>query len=101
MVVSSASAGLNVASIYKQFAATSSALSGDSYQALVGGFGALFNGLGRLFWGVLSDKIGFKKSFMLLTVLQSALHFVLAKSASSKVCHQLLSLCLLFLVSSS
>lgn len=85
MIVSSASAGLNVASVYKQFAAGATALSGDGYQALVGGIGALCNGLGRLFWGTLSDKIGFKTSFISLTLLQSLLHLSYSASASSKV----------------
>ena len=84
MVITSASAGLNVASVYKQFASTSPNLTGDSFQSLVGGLGALFNALGRLFWGNLSDTIGFKKSFIILTVMQSALHFLFPKSTVSK-----------------
>lgn len=39
MIISSATAGLNTASAYKYFAATSSTLDGDQYQALVGGIG--------------------------------------------------------------
>ena len=85
MIVSSASAGLNVAAIYKQFAATSPALTGDSFQALVGGLGALFNGVGRLFWGQLSDSIGFKKSFTILTVVQAMLHAYYPYAAGSKI----------------
>ena len=85
MIISSASAGLNVASVYKQFAAGAPALSGDGYQALVGGIGALFNGVGRLFWGSISDKIGFKASFISLTLLQSVLHLLYPYSSSSKV----------------
>jgi len=85
MILSSASAGLNVASAYKQFAGVSPALAGDSFQALVGGLGALFNGCGRLFWGGLSDKIGFKNSFVILTVVQTALQFLYPYSGSSKV----------------
>lgn len=84
MIVCSASAGLNVAAIYKQFAAGSPALTGDSFQALVGGLGALFNGVGRLFWGQISDTIGFKKSFMGLTLLQSLLHAYYPFSGGSK-----------------
>lgn len=86
MILSSASAGLNVASAYKQFAGVSPALTGDSFQALVGGLGALFNGCGRLFWGGLSDKIGFKNSFVILTVVQTALQFLYPYSGSAKVC---------------
>ena len=35
MTVSSASAGLNVAAVYKQFAANAPALSGDGYQVIL------------------------------------------------------------------
>jgi MFS transporter, OFA family, oxalate/formate antiporter len=87
MIVFSASAGLNVASTYKQFAASSTALTGDSFQALVGGLGALFNGVGRLFWGQISDSIGFKKSFMGLTLFQAVLHAYYPYTADSKVAY--------------
>lgn len=85
MIIASATAGLNTAAVYKQFAATSTALNGDQYQALVGGIGALCNGFGRLFWGSISDKIGFKNSFTILTILQSISMFVYKYSAASKV----------------
>jgi nitrate/nitrite transporter NarK len=85
MIIASASAGLNVAAMYKQFASISPALKGDSYQSLVGAVGALFNAMGRLFWGALSDKIGFKNSFMILTVAQAAVQFLYPYSAVSKV----------------
>jgi OFA family oxalate/formate antiporter-like MFS transporter len=51
----------------------------------VGGIGALFNGLGRLFWGSVSDKIGFKTSFVLLALLQAAGMLTYKLSSSSKV----------------
>lgn len=85
MVILSATAGLNTVVIYKQFAATASVLAGDRFQALVGGIGALFNGSGRLFWGNLSDKIGFKKSFTILTILQLVLMLTYQFSRISKV----------------
>ena len=85
MIITSASAGLNVAAMYKQFAGISPALKGDSYQSVVGAVGALFNAMGRLFWGALSDKIGFKNSFMALTVSQAAVQFLYPYSAKSKV----------------
>lgn len=85
MVTASATTGLNTASIYKQFANTSPALAGDEYQALVGGIGALFNGGGRLFWGIISDKIGFKSSFTILTLLQMTLMLTYEHSVNSKV----------------
>ena len=40
MIITCATAGLNTAAVYKQFAATSAALTGDEFQALVGGIGA-------------------------------------------------------------
>ena len=84
MIVTSACAGLNVATVYKQFASVSPALSGDKYQSLVGGLGALANGLGRIFWGTLCDKIGFKHSFALLTLVQSLVHAYYPYVAGSK-----------------
>lgn len=94
MVISSATTGLNTASIYKQFAATAPTLTGDEYQTLVGGIGALFNGGGRLFWGIISDKIGFKNSFSILTLLQMGLMLTYEHSVHSKV-RLKRSLCLL------
>jgi MFS family permease len=85
MIITSATGCLNTAVIYKQFAATSSALDGDGYQVMVGGIGALCNGIGRLFWGSISDKIGFKMSFSILTILQMVLMITYTASASSKV----------------
>jgi len=85
MVVASATAGLNTASVYKTFAASSSALSGDGFQAFVGGLGALFNGSGRLFWGSLSDKIGFKNAYMFLTVLQMVSMLTYLSASASKL----------------
>jgi MFS family permease len=85
MVLTGGSAGLNVASVYKSFAATSVALSGDGYLSLVGGIGAILNGLGRLFWGIVSDKYGFKNSWIVLAMLQSILGFMYPFSADSKI----------------
>lgn len=50
----------------------------------MGGLGALFNGVGRLFWGQISDSIGFKKSFMGLTLFQAMLHAYYPYSGGSK-----------------
>ena len=84
MIIASASAGLNVASMFKQFAATQPALAGDAYQVTVGAMGTLFNGVGRLFWGSLSDKIGFKASFTILTIVQAAVQLLYNQSGGSK-----------------
>lgn len=37
---------------------------------MVGGLGAIINGVSRIVWGVIADKIGFKNSFRALTLLQ-------------------------------
>jgi len=84
MIVMSASAGLNVVAMHKSFAHTRPALKGDSYQALVGGLGALVNSVSRLFWGSLSDKIGFKTSFTVLTLVQAIVQLLYTHSAYSK-----------------
>ena len=85
MVVASASAGLNVVAVYKQFASTNPALIGDRYQATVGALACVCNGVGRLFWGVLSDTIGFKNSFTILTIAQAGLHAIFHRLAGSKI----------------
>lgn len=85
MIITCATAGLNTATVYKQFAATSSSLTGDQFQTLVGGVGALFNGLGRLFWGSVLDKIGFRNTFTVLSVLQAASMLTYFHSTDSKV----------------
>ena len=50
-----------------------------------GGVGALFNGFGRLFWGAVCDRIGFKLSFIILTVFQAVLHAFYPFSTAAKV----------------
>mmetsp|Transcript_31508 Transcript_31508/g.53174 ORF Transcript_31508/g.53174 Transcript_31508/m.53174 type:complete len:484 (+) Transcript_31508:83-1534(+) len=95
MVITCATAGLNTAAVYKQFAATSDALAGDGFQSLVGGIGALFNGFGRLFWGTVSDKIGFKASFTILSLLQAAAMMTYFFSTGSKMAF-LVNTCTLF-----
>jgi len=96
MIISSGSAGLTVSSIYKQFAAGAPELTGDGFQAMVGAAGALFNGFGRLGWGLLADKIGFKKSFTFLTLAQMTLMATYSHSTFSRAAFAA-NTCLLFL----
>jgi OFA family oxalate/formate antiporter-like MFS transporter len=91
MMFCSGIGGLNTASVYKQFAATSTVLAGDNFQTLVGGIGALFNGSGRLLWGIFADQIGFKRCFTLLTVLQCIFMSTYEYSSVSKVIYFLVS----------
>lgn len=52
--------------------------------SVVGAIGAIFNGLGRLFWGSVSDKIGFKNSFTILAGIQALVHLIIPYTANSK-----------------
>jgi len=52
--------GLTTLGLYKRFGMTSGGLvADDRLMSNIGGFGALANGLGRVFWGNLVDKLGF------------------------------------------
>lgn len=49
-----------------------SKISDDSFLTLVGSLSSVFNGGGRFFWGVLSDKFDFKKIYLMILVIQIA-----------------------------
>mmetsp|Transcript_7864 Transcript_7864/g.11986 ORF Transcript_7864/g.11986 Transcript_7864/m.11986 type:complete len:484 (-) Transcript_7864:286-1737(-) len=70
MILFSAQSGINTVGVYKTFGSTFDNLNSDSFMSMLGGLGALFNGTGRLGWGALVDKIGFQKSFLVLTTIQ-------------------------------
>jgi OFA family oxalate/formate antiporter-like MFS transporter len=61
-------------------AATAAAIAGTA----MGVFYAIFNGIGRIVWGSISDKLGRKRSVVLMCLFQGimmfAFYFVLAKS---------------------
>jgi OFA family oxalate/formate antiporter-like MFS transporter len=44
--------------------------------ALIGSLAALFNGLGRIFWGKLADLISYKKAMYLMFLIQAVLLFL-------------------------
>lgn len=85
MIVCSATAGLNTVAAYKQYASSYVLLNHDRFLSLVGGIAALFNGSGRLLWGIISDKIGFKASYRTVTLLQALLLVTFPFSTTSKV----------------
>ena len=62
---------------------------------MVGGLGAVINGVGRIAWGVISDKIGFKNSFRALTILQMLAMLSYPFSVHSKLTFAL-NTCVLF-----
>jgi len=77
-----ASAGLMIISQAAPMAEEMVGLSKETAAAAVGVL-AIFNGLGRLFWGAVSDKIGRNLSlFLMFSVYTVALFFVLPHAAS-------------------
>ncbi|NHJ25488.1 MAG: MFS transporter [Candidatus Lokiarchaeota archaeon] len=78
----SAISGLMVIGSYAAFAKTVDA--GDNFIyaigtadfVMIGSLAALFNGLGRIVWGQLADKITYKKSMMLMFITQAVLMFL-------------------------
>jgi OFA family oxalate/formate antiporter-like MFS transporter len=84
MIVLSATAGLNTIGVYKRFGQTVAALNDDAYLSLMGGLGALFNGLGRLFWASMVDKFGFKGPFQVSVAIQAVMMACYRYAAQSK-----------------
>lgn len=72
IIMLTASAGLTFASVYKLFATSSLSGASDSFLATAGALGAVFNGLGRLFWAASVDSLGFKRPFAIMLALQAA-----------------------------
>ncbi len=60
--------GYFMASNFKNYGI--SKISDDSFLTLVGSLGCVFNGGGRFFWGVLSDKLDFKKVYLIILTIQ-------------------------------
>lgn len=50
--------GMFIAFNYKEYGMIK--LSNDSFLTVIGSCGAVFNGLGRFFWGVMFDKFSFR-----------------------------------------
>ena len=46
---------------------------------------ALFNGLGRIVWGTVSQKLGARKSIALMTLLQAGMLFALFRMGSTEI----------------
>lgn len=72
IIMLTASAGLTFASVYKIFATSFLTGASDNFLATAGALGAVFNGLGRLFWAASVDTLGFKRPFALMLALQAA-----------------------------
>jgi MFS family permease len=97
MILCSAVAGLNTAGTYKTFGATQPALNSDAYLSLVGSLSAILgNAAGRFFWGPLTDVVGFKRPFMALTLMQSAVMLCYARLAQNRVTFAVATVLMLF-----
>ncbi len=75
MFVLSAICGLMTIGAYSSFAKSNATyvVNNLDYLILVGSLAALFNGLGRVFWGKLSDIIFYKRSMMIMFLIQGFL----------------------------
>ena len=80
--VFSAGCGLMVITCLKDFGQLEGGLSAAVAGSALGLL-ALFNGLGRVVWGTLSQKLTARLALMLMTVLQAVMMFVLIKMGSS------------------
>jgi OFA family oxalate/formate antiporter-like MFS transporter len=80
--VFSAGAGLMVIGCLKNFGELEGGLSAAVAGSALGLL-ALFNGLGRIIWGTVSQKIGARKSIGIMTLLQAVMLFALPKMGSS------------------
>ncbi len=81
--VFSAGCGLMVIKCLKNFGTLEGGLSAAAAGSALGLL-ALFNGLGRVVWGTISQKLTAKYSIMLLCILQGAMMFVLLSMGSSE-----------------
>jgi MFS transporter, OFA family, oxalate/formate antiporter len=63
----------NAAPIYTELTGATAAAAGQVY-----GFLAIFNGLGRFFWGSVSDRIGRNMTYTVMYLLQAVIFFAMA-----------------------
>ena len=93
----SAICGLMTIGAYKDFAKSfpPGPINEITYIATVGAFAALFNGLGRIAWGFLSDKISYKRSMMIMFTFQGIFMIIFFFTAGSIVSY-LVFVCLIY-----
>jgi len=81
--VFSAGAGLMVIGCLKNFGELEGGLTAAAAGSALGLL-ALFNGLGRIVWGTVSQKLGARKSISLMTLLQAGMLFALFHMGSTE-----------------
>ena len=67
----------NAVPIYIELTGATAAAAGAIY-----GFVAIFNGLGRFFWGSVSDRLGRNLTYTVMYLIQVAIFFLMARSHS-------------------
>jgi OFA family oxalate/formate antiporter-like MFS transporter len=78
--------GLTTLGLYKRFAMTSGGVVAvDKFASFVGGLGSIANGLGRVFWGNMVDKIGFQRGFNTTTLLSILILLLTPLTVGSKL----------------
>jgi len=82
-IAMSAQGSLYVSAKYKTIALDFPELRGDRFLATVGSLGSLSNGFSRLAWGILYDRIGFKKCMTVITSMQVLLFLMFTSLTSS------------------
>ncbi len=82
--VFSAGAGLMVIGCLKNFGELEGGLSAAVAGSALGLL-ALFNGLGRIVWGTVSQKLGARKAISLMTLLQAVMLFALFSMGSTEM----------------
>ncbi len=97
----SAMCGLIVIGTYASFATSIDVDSNYLYEigtvdfVLVGSVAALFNGVGRIFWGKIADNLDFRQSMMIMFTCQAVLCFTYYLTNLNEIVF-LISTCLIF-----
>lgn len=84
MFILTAAAGLFTIGNYKTFGKAENRLITDIFLSDVGAWAALFNGLGRIVWGSLADKLKFKKTMIIMFGVQAILMFTFSLTPANE-----------------
>eukprot|EP00746_Dinoflagellata_sp_MGD_P141191 gnl/MRDRNA2_/MRDRNA2_74341_c0_seq1.p1 gnl/MRDRNA2_/MRDRNA2_74341_c0~~gnl/MRDRNA2_/MRDRNA2_74341_c0_seq1.p1 ORF type:complete len:320 (+),score=52.25 gnl/MRDRNA2_/MRDRNA2_74341_c0_seq1:710-1669(+) len=87
--------GLNVINFHKIFGIEAALPVSDKFFSMLGAYGALFNGVGRIFWGSTVDTFGFKGPWLIMSSMMALLLILYMRSAQSKMAYSITT-CLIF-----
>ncbi|XP_028401611.1 uncharacterized protein LOC114524659 [Dendronephthya gigantea] len=83
-----------ISSLYKAYGQTF--ISNDRFLAIVGSFASVFNGLGRIFWGYLADRISFRRTMIIQCLLMAFLFMTLTLTEKAGKSLYFIWVCLMF-----